>query len=155
MDDGSDPIGDYEPDSFEDDYLSRLDVDTDQLDAALQDLDEHVAAYDEDVTLEIAETSYADAYWETDVDHDRDHGFFVVYLDRDLDELQQEMPDSVFDRFDSEGEVHDLYVEDVVLRLITGEDHDVVEILDNEYDAIDIGKPSEHSVYTQWADQQA
>lgn len=155
MSDGDDPIGDYEPASFEDDYLSHLDADEDQLQDALTDLDQQVAEYDTELTLEIAEESYTDAYWDTDVDRDRDHDFFVAYLDEDVETLQRQMPDSVFDHLDPDGEVHDIYSDDVVLRLITDHEHDVIEVMETDFEAIEIGRPPEEAVYQQWADQQA
>lgn len=154
MSDGTDVYGGYEQPSFDNDYLSRLDIDTDQLDDVLQDIDDQVDEYDADVTLQIAERSYTDAYWETDIDRDTDHDFFTVYLSEDAETLQEEMPDSVFGRLDPDDEVHDFYVDDVVLRLITGHDHDVIELMDTDYDAIDIGRPTEESLYTEWARQQ-
>jgi len=113
---------------------------------------DQVADYEESLVLEVAEETYADAYWDTGVDRDRDHDFFVVYTEREVEALQAAMPGSVFDRFDPGDETHDLYVGGVVVRFVTGRSHAVVRLFETEFEYLDIGVPSEESVYQAWAD---
>jgi len=140
--------------SFVEDFLTRLDIDRDQLLEVLEQIDEQLADHEESLVVEVAEETYADAYWDTDVDRDRDrrHDFFVVYVERDVEALQAAMPGSVFDRFEPGDETHDLYVGGVVVRFVTGRSHAVVRLFETEFEYLDIGVPTEESVYQAWAD---
>lgn len=138
--------------SFAEEFLPRLNVDGDQLLAVLDRLDDQLADHGASLTLEVAEETYADAYWETDVDRNRTHDFFVVYVDRSVASLQAAAPGSVFDRMDSEGTTHDLYVGNVVVRFVTGTSHAVVRPFETDFECLRVGRPTEESVYRVWAE---
>ncbi len=139
--------------SFAEDFLPRLEIDKEQLINVLTQIDKQLAEYEEYLLLEIAEETYANAYWDTDVDRDRNHSFFIVYTGRTIKLLQESMPGSVFTRMDEDDKIHDLYVDDVVIRFVTDKSHTVVHLFETRFEYLDIGCPSEKSVYQVWAEQ--
>lgn len=134
----SPPAQDLDPDVLEEDGVGE----------ALETLDGIFERYDEDVSLEVAEDTYADV-----AEGIGSYHRMTFYVDEDLEELKRDLPGSVFSRLPDDHDAYELQDDDVTLRLKFDERHDESVPVETSYDNVDVAVPTEEAYMSRFYDE--
>jgi hypothetical protein len=107
------------------------------VDAALAELDRICRRYDESLTLELAEDTYADLARGVDRLQTA-----TCYVDRDLAALKRTLPGSVFSTLPAGHDAYELTRNDATLRLTFGRSHADRRPVETPYAAVEVAVPT-------------
>jgi len=123
-------------------------LEEDGIGEALETLDVIVGRYDEEVSLEVAEDTYADVKEGIETYHR-----MTFYVDEDLREMKRDLPGSVFSRLPDDCDAYELQDDDVTLRLKFDERHEDSVPVETSYDNVDVAVPTEEAYMSRFYDE--
>jgi len=112
------------------------------VDAGFAELDRICRRYDESLTLELAEDTYAD------LAHGVDRlSTATCYVDRELAALKRALPGSVFSGLPDGYDAYELTTDDATLRLKFGRSHADRRPVETPYAAVDVAVPTTEAYF--------
>ncbi|WP_435068665.1 hypothetical protein [Haloplanus sp. C73] len=115
----------------------RAAVTTSPVDDAFAELDSICRRYEDSLTLEIAEETYADVARGVDTLQTA-----TCYVDSELSALKRRFPGTVFSKLPAEYDAYELTTDDATLRLKFGQSHADRRPVDAPYESVTIAVPT-------------
>jgi len=117
------------------------------VDDALDELDSIFTRYEETITLEIAEDTYADLAQGIDNLYS-----MTCYTERELEYYKRNLPGAVFSRLPDDYDSYDLVKDDATLHLKFDQSHGERYAIDTPYEAVDLTVPTTDAYFKQFYD---
>lgn len=114
---------------------------------ALETLDAIFSRRDETVTLEIAETTYADLARGIDSLYRMD-----CYVEHDLEHFKRNLPGTFFSKLPDDYDSYDLTQEDATLHLKFAEAHEDADPVELPYQAVTVAIPTTDAYFSKFYD---
>lgn len=125
----------------------RETVTSSPVDDALDELDSIFTRYEETITLEIAEDTYADIAQGVDNLYS-----MTCYTGDDLEYYKRNLPGTVFSRLPEDYDAYDLVNGDATLHLKFDQSHEDRYSIDTPYRAVDLTVPTTDAYFKQFYD---